>query len=126
MRETRDVRSQILYRPQSPQARNGQVGDAVDLVFLPERSKTRPVGDIDLLNLYALMVFVLDEAGFSPGLEVGDDHVFTCIQESTRRVQSDEPHPARNKRRHARPPCVVHYGVFGVWILAYFQAQHSM
>ena len=39
------------------------MGDAVDLVPLPERHQPMQVDDIDLLNLHAPMVFVLDEAG---------------------------------------------------------------
>ena len=29
-------------------------------------------------------------------------------------------------KRHARPPCAAPYGVFDVYIVAYFYAQHSM
>jgi hypothetical protein len=37
--------------------------------LFPERQQAFPVGDVDFLNPHAFMVYVLNKARFSPGLE---------------------------------------------------------
>src|SRR5262245_30656884 len=100
MCETCDIGPQVIHWSQSTQAGDGQVCDVVNLVLLPERHQPFACGDIHLLNLHALVVFVLNETGLPPSLEVGDHHVFTHVQEGTSRVQSDEPHPTCDERCH--------------------------